>query len=52
MTSKFIKDTLSKKTPTKAHLSNKLNNNELTFILVCKMEIFKLNKIGTWAITL
>jgi hypothetical protein len=39
MTSKSVKDILSKKNPTKAHLGNK--PSELSFILACKVEIFE-----------
>jgi hypothetical protein len=52
MTLKFVKDTLSKKNPTKAHLSNKTSKSELFLILACKVEIFDPSKIGTRAATL
>ncbi len=51
MTSKFVKDTLSKTNPTKAHLGNKPSKNDLSFILACKVEIFEPNKIGMGAVT-
>lgn len=52
MTSKSVKDTLSKKNPTKAHLGNKPSKSELSFILACKVEIVEPSKIGTGAAAL
>jgi hypothetical protein len=52
MTSKFIKDIMSKTNPKKAHLHNKPSKSELSFILACEVEIFEPRKIEMRATTL